>query len=149
MAAEPAPAPCRWLLCCDREPGGTIDYCVIGVPAAQWAEQYARLDSVWDHVWEYATERKAGWVSFRGSCEPSRLGRYYKGIRGAMGTPAPPDGRTPMRDTEIVQLKVYVPAEVRRMAKMEAARRDLTTSRFISAVVREVAAKAAAAERGE
>jgi hypothetical protein len=52
-------------------------------------------------------------------------------------------------DTEIVQLKVYVPAEVRRMAKMEAARRDLTTSRFISAVVRDVAAKAAAAERGE
>ena len=54
-----------------------------------------------------------------------------------------------MNDNEIVQLKVYVPAEVRRMAKMEAARRDLTTSRFISAVVREMAAKAAAAEHRE
>jgi hypothetical protein len=54
-----------------------------------------------------------------------------------------------MSNTEIVQMKVYVPAEVRRMAKMEAARRDLTTSRFISAVVREVAAKEAAAERSE
>jgi hypothetical protein len=53
-----------------------------------------------------------------------------------------------MLDTEIVQMKVYVPAEVRRMAKMEAARRDLTTSRFVSAVVREVAARAAATERG-
>ena len=63
-----------------------------------------------------------------------------------MGTP---QRRSPMSDTEIVQLKVYVPAEVRRMAKMEAVRRDLTTSRFISAVVREVAAKAAAAERSE
>jgi hypothetical protein len=53
-----------------------------------------------------------------------------------------------MSDNEIVQLKVYVPAVIRRMAKMEAARRDLSTSKFISGLVREVAAKvAAAAER--
>ena len=54
-----------------------------------------------------------------------------------------------MSDLEIVQVKVYVPAEVRRMAKVEAAKRDLSMSRFITAVVREAAAKAAAAERGE
>jgi hypothetical protein len=54
-----------------------------------------------------------------------------------------------MSDMEIVQVKVYVPAEVRRMAKVEAAKRDMSMSRFVTAAVREVAARAAAAERGE
>jgi hypothetical protein len=53
-----------------------------------------------------------------------------------------------MSDNEIVQLKVYVPAVVRRMAKMEAARRDMSASKFISVLVREATAKVAtAAER--
>ena len=57
-----------------------------------------------------------------------------------------------MSNTEIVQMKVYVPAEVRRMAKVEAARRDMSASRFITDLVREATAKvagAAAAERSE
>ena len=54
-----------------------------------------------------------------------------------------------MTDIEIVQVKVYVPAEVRRMAKVEAARRDLSMSRFVTAAVREAVARASAAERGE
>jgi hypothetical protein len=54
-----------------------------------------------------------------------------------------------MSDIEIVQVKVYVPAEVRRMAKVEAAKRDLSMSRFVTAIVREAVARAAAAKRGE
>jgi hypothetical protein len=56
-----------------------------------------------------------------------------------------------MSDMEIVQVKVYVPAVVRRMAKMEAARRDMSMSRFVTNLVREATAKVAAAaatERG-
>ena len=46
-----------------------------------------------------------------------------------------------MSDIEIVQVKVYVPAEVRRMAKMEAARSArrktvLTDNNFISSQYR-------------
>ena len=52
-----------------------------------------------------------------------------------------------MSDIEIVQVKVYVPAEVRRMAKVEAAKRDLSMSRFVTAAVREAVARAAATER--
>jgi post-segregation antitoxin (ccd killing protein) len=54
-----------------------------------------------------------------------------------------------MNDIEIVQVKVYVPAEVRRMAKVEAAKRDLSMSRFVTTAVREAVARAAATERGE
>jgi hypothetical protein len=54
-----------------------------------------------------------------------------------------------MSDNEIVQLKVYVPAVVRRMEKREAARRDLSASRFITDLVREATAKVAAAAAAE
>jgi hypothetical protein len=54
-----------------------------------------------------------------------------------------------MSDLEIVQVKVYVPAEVRRMAKVEAAKRDMSMSRFVTAAVRDVVARAAATERGD
>ena len=53
-----------------------------------------------------------------------------------------------MSDIEIVQVKVYVPAEVRRMAKVEAAKRDMSMSRFVTAAVREAVARAAS-ERGD
>ena len=53
-----------------------------------------------------------------------------------------------MSDIDIVQVKVYVPAEVRRLAKVEAARRDTSMSRFVTTAVREAVARAAA-ERGE
>jgi post-segregation antitoxin (ccd killing protein) len=44
---------------------------------------------------------------------------------------------TPMKDTAVVQLKVYVPAQIRRTAKIQAAMRDLSMSRYVAEAVRE------------
>jgi len=52
-----------------------------------------------------------------------------------------------MSDMEIVQVKVWIPVEVWRMAKVEAAKRDTSMSRFVATAVREKTARDAAAER--
>ncbi|HEY3912485.1 MAG TPA: hypothetical protein VGM07_21725 [Stellaceae bacterium] len=47
---------------------------------------------------------------------------------------------------EIVQWKLLVPAEVRHLARVEAAKRDVTMSRFVAEAVREAAARSAGTE---
>jgi hypothetical protein len=64
-----------------------------------------------------------------------------------------PQGRksvnnAPMNDTAVVQLKVYVPAEVRRTAKIQAAMRDLSMSRYVAEAVREKVVRLAAEDAG-
>jgi hypothetical protein len=51
--------------------------------------------------------------------------------------------RTDKDNPEIVQWKLYVPAEVRHVARVEAAKRDLSMSRFVTEAVRDVIARAA------
>jgi hypothetical protein len=54
---------------------------------------------------------------------------------------------TTYSDTDIVQFKVRVPAEVRQTAKIEAAKRYLTMCDYVAEAVREKAARDATAER--